>query len=69
MVESPMTLRETETPTPRAAGNPTARTARFPRPVVAAHDPSDPDYTAGDVDELARWERRSGRTTAGTARR
>ncbi|UTT59949.1 hypothetical protein [Cellulosimicrobium cellulans] len=38
-------------------------------PAVAAEDPSDRDYTAGDVDELARWERRSGRTTAGTARR
>lgn len=68
MVESPTTLRETDPPTPRAAGNPTARTARFPRPVVAAHDPSDPDYTAGDLDELVRWQVRAVRTVASRTR-
>ncbi len=32
------------------------------RPAVAAHDPSDPDYTAGDVDELVRWQQRTARS-------
>ncbi|WP_237841708.1 hypothetical protein [Cellulosimicrobium cellulans] len=59
MVESPATLRETDTPSPRVARPLDARAARFPRPAVAAHDPSDPDYTAGDVDELVRWQRRA----------
>ena len=64
MVESPATLRETDTPTPRAARPLNARAARFPRPAVAAHDPADPDYTAGDVDELVRWQRRAARGAA-----
>lgn len=59
MVESPTTLRETATPAPRAVRPLTAHAARVPRPAVAAHDPSDPDYTAGDVDELVRWQRRA----------
>ncbi|MFE6234351.1 hypothetical protein [Cellulosimicrobium sp. NPDC057862] len=64
MVESPATFRETDAPTPRAARPLTARAARFPRPAVAAHDPSDPDYTAGDVDELVRWQRRASGSSA-----
>jgi hypothetical protein len=64
MVESPATLRETETPTPRVTRPTTAHAARFPRPAVAAHDPSDPEYTAGDVDELVRWQRRASRSAA-----
>ncbi|MBE9939412.1 hypothetical protein G8C60_09755, partial [Cellulosimicrobium cellulans] len=38
-------------------GAPSAATARTTCgvPAVAAEDPSDSDYTAGDVDELARW--------------
>lgn len=60
-----------ETARRRGGGAPSAATARTTCgvPAVAAEDPCDSDYTAGDVDELARWERRSGRTTAGTARR
>lgn len=38
-------------------------------PTVAAEDPSDRDYTAGDVDELARWERRSVRSVPTADRR
>jgi len=64
MVESPVTLRETDTPTRRPTLPLTARSAHVPRPVVAAHDPSDPDYTAGDVDELVRWQRRAARGAA-----
>lgn len=60
-----------ETACRHGGGAPSAATARTTCgvPAVAAEDPSDSDYTAGDVDELARWERRSGRTTAGTVRR
>lgn len=64
MVESPATLRETDLPTPRAMRPTPAHAARFRRPAVAAHDPSDPDYTAGDVDELVRWQRRASRSAA-----
>ncbi|MTG87817.1 hypothetical protein GJV82_02440 [Cellulosimicrobium sp. BIT-GX5] len=62
-------------PTPRTTARATGTPRRHDRatapgrPVIAAHDPDDADYTAGDVDERARWERRAARNGASPAPR
>lgn len=68
MVDRLTPLHDTEPVVARGALRPGGHGARDAWPVVAALDPADPDYTAGDVDEALRWQRRTRRPDERDAR-